>query len=68
MKLFKNYFLLLIGSVFLLIGFGFLVCQSLSITGAFVFSAQPVAPTFIFAFALFVIGGFLLKKSFRNKK
>lgn len=55
------------GSAFLLIGFGFLVYQSLSITGAFISSTQPVVPTFVFAFALFLIGGFLLKKSLYKK-
>ena len=56
----------LFGSIFILIGFGFLLYQSLHMTGAFISSIQAVAPTFVFALALFIIGGILLRGSFRN--
>ncbi len=58
----------LVGSAFLLIGFGFIIYESLQMTGAFISSAQTIDLTFIFAFALFIIGGFLLIDSFRDRR
>jgi len=57
----------LFGSVFLLIGFGFIIYEGLQMTGAFISSTQTIDLTVIFAFALFIIGGFLLKKSLYKK-
>ncbi len=57
----------LFASVFLLIGFGFIIYSISGITGAVISSGQSMAPTFVFAFLLFIIGGFLLKISFKKK-
>jgi hypothetical protein len=51
------------GAIFLLFGLGFFVYEGLSLTGAFIFSLNNGATlTFVFSFALFIIGGFLLIK------
>ena len=58
----------LTGSIFLLIGLGFLTYQSLRITGAVISSSESIVPAFASASALFLIGGVLLIGSFRKRK
>ncbi len=57
-----------VSSIFILVGLGFLVYQTISITGAFISSTQEIVPGFIFAFILLCIGVFLLVGSFKKKK
>lgn len=65
-KMYKRWF----GSIFVLIGLGFFIYDGLRMTGAIFSSGTQISPGFIFAFALFVIGVFLLEGSFdkRNKE
>lgn len=52
----------LFGSVFLFFGLGAVVYQGLNVTGAAVSSGSGGSLSFVFAFALIVVGTFLLKK------
>lgn len=65
-KMYKRWF----GSIFMLAGLGFFIYDGLRMTGAIFSSVTQISPGFIFAFALFVIGVFLLEGSFDkdNKK
>ncbi len=57
----------LTGSVFALVGFGFLVYQGIGMTGAFMSSPQEATPTFLLSLLLFLIGGLLLRSSVGKK-
>ena len=57
-----------VGAIFVLGGLGFLMYQTIGMTGAFFSSAERVFPGFIFGFTLYVFGSFLLIHSFKKKK
>ncbi len=50
------------GSIFLLFGLGAIVYEGMDVTGAVISNGVGVGLTFIFAFALMIIGGILVKK------